>query len=180
MGTAVHGSRPTRKNEHVLALLPRAQAKEPRVTERHLEEEKRGKAKMARVVHAPKRERSPLPSLLEVHHPRVRKTGKLAGITSWDPALRELSATTGIHQYVDTGARALALMGKSADSSIERSLSKSAKIKAQHLLKLMLTLGRNLEQKLKLEPEWHTFKPTVLVLLLHLLFQIRLTPLLVQ
>ena len=77
---------PTRKIEHVLALLPKAQAKEPGVTERHLGEEGNGKAKMARIVDAPKEERNPLPSLLEVHHPRGRKTGSLAGITLWDRA----------------------------------------------------------------------------------------------
>ena len=180
MGTAAHGLRPIRKNEHVLALLPKALAKEPKVTERHLEEEGMEKARMARIVDTPNVERNPLPSLLELHHPRARKTGNLAGITLWDLAVRALIATTGIHQYADIGARALALMTKSAPSSIERGLSKSAKRKAQHQRRPILKLEQKLEQKRKLESERHTFKPTVLVLLLRLLFQIRLPALLVH
>ena len=136
------------------------------MTERHLEEEEKEKARKARIADAPKVEQNPQPSLLEVHHPRARKTGSLAEITLWDPALRALTATTGIHQYADIGARALALMIRSAHSSIKKSLSKSARRKAQHQRKLI----RKLELKQRLESERHTFKPTVLVLLLRLLF----------
>ena len=76
LGIAAHGLKPTRKNERVLAHLPKA--KEPKMTERHLEEEEKEKA---RIVDAPKVELNPLPSLLEGHRPRARKTGSLAGTT---------------------------------------------------------------------------------------------------
>ena len=101
-----------------------------------VESRKVEKAKTARVVHAQKRERSPLPSLLEAHRLRVRKTGKRAGITFWDPAREDSSAITGIHQYADTGARALALMIKSAHSSTEKNLSESARRKPRRLPRL--------------------------------------------
>ena len=173
MGTAVHGLRPIRKNEHVLALLPKAQAKEPKVTERHLEEEEKEKAGMARIADAPKVEQNPLPSLLEVHHPRARKTGSLARITFWDPALGALSATTGIHQYAGTGARALALMTRSAHSSTKKNLSRIAKRKLRRQHKL----SRSLQLKPKLGSERLSLKLIVLALLLTFLFQIHLTPL---
>ena len=44
VGIAVHGLKPTRKNGRVLAVLPKAKAKEPKMTERHLEEEGKEKA----------------------------------------------------------------------------------------------------------------------------------------
>ena len=172
----VLGLIPTRKNEHILVLLPKAEAKEPKMTERHLEEEAKGKAKMAKTADALKQEQSPLPSPLGVHHPRARKTGSLAGITLWDPALRALNATTGIHQYAGIGARALALMTKSAHSSTKKNLSRSArrKLRRQH------KLSRNLQLKPKLGSERLSFKLTVLALLLKFPSQILLTPLVAQ
>ena len=169
----VLGLIPTRKKEHVQSLLPKAQAKEPKMTERHLEEEAKAKAKMAKIADALKHERSLVPSPLGVHHPRVRKTGSLAGTIFWEPAHGALSVTTGIHQYAGTGARALALMTRSAHSSTKKNLSRIAKRKLRRQHKL----SRSLQLKPKLGSERLSLKLIVLALLLTFLFQIHLTPL---
>ena len=76
-GLTAHGLTPIPKIEQDLGLLPR---ENPKVTERHLKEEEKGKARSVGVPQK-KIELNLLLSLLGIHRLRARKTGSLAGIT---------------------------------------------------------------------------------------------------
>ena len=151
MVTPVLGSTLTRKKEQILFVHPlKDLVKEPR-TERHLEDETKGKGKAKVVVDAQNRDRSPLLSLLEARRLRGRKTGRHAEITFLDPALVGASAITGIHQYAETGVLEAALMRKSAHFFTRRNLSNR---EARPLLRQMPSLKRNRKLKERQELTW--------------------------
>ena len=133
-----------RKGPFPASIFQKGLAKEPR-TERHLEDEKKGKAK-ARADARNQLEQSPLPNLLEAHHLRERKTERHAGTTVWDPACEESIAITGTHQYAETGVMALALKIESAHFFSVKNLSRHAKNQAQPLLRQTLSRKRNRKQ----------------------------------
>ena len=106
-GRIALGLTPTPKIEPNLASHPKERVK----AKRNLEDMVRVGAKEARKEDAPLSELglNLLLSLPGEPRPRARKTGNPAGTTSWDLAQKEPNAIIGIHQYVNIGARALAV-----------------------------------------------------------------------